>query len=90
MLSIQKALLLSLLLAASAARAEDKKGDDFKVVSSTKFDFSEAMIDGKMQAPSGFFLQGRQSQSLSQMVQLRPNFRNELKNSRSAVKSLVK
>jgi len=88
---MRKMILLFIYVTATSAFGEsNKSGDDFKAVSSTKFDFSEAMIDGKMQAPSGFFLQGRQSQALSQMVQLRPNFRNELKNSRSAVKSLVK
>ena len=57
---------------------------------STNIDFSETMIDGKMQAPQGFFLQGRQAQSLSQMVKLRSKFRSELRNSKSAVKSLIK
>ena len=85
-----------LLLMASRAYAKDTRvhtsanGDTFTVASSTNIDFSEAMIDGKFQAPSGFFLQGRQAQALSQMVKLRPNFRQELRNSRAAVKSLVK
>ncbi len=57
---------------------------------STNIDFSETAIDGKMQAPAGFFLQGKQSQSLSQMVKLRNKFRSELRNSKAAVKSLVK
>jgi hypothetical protein len=86
-----------------SASAQDKKasggtkvdaggehGDGFVAEASTKIDFSETSIDGKMQAPQGFFLQGKQSQSLTQMVKLRPNFRSELRNSRSAVKSLVK
>jgi len=68
----------------------DENGDNFTVASSTNIDFNEAMIDGKFLAPSGFFLQGRQAQALSQMVKLRPNFRQELRNSRAAVRSLVK
>lgn len=56
----------------------------------TNIDFSDTLIDGKMQAPQGFFLQGRQAQSMTQMVKLRSKFRSELRNSKSAVKSLVK
>ena len=68
----------------------DENGDNFTVASSTHIDFNEAMIDGKFQAPLGFFIQGKQAQALSQMVKLRPNFRQEMRNSRAAVKSLVK
>lgn len=64
--------------------------DGYTAVSSTRIDFSETPIDGKMKAPDGFLLQSRQSSSLSQMVKLRSNFRNELNNSKSATKALVK
>jgi hypothetical protein len=43
-----------------------------------------------MKVPEGFMLQGRQNSQLSQMVKLRSNFRNELNNSKSATKALVK
>ena len=75
------------------AFADVKKGDrDGAIIGkdSTNIDFSAANIDGKMQAPSGFFLQGRESQAMSQMVKLRAKFRNELRNSKAAVKDLVK
>ena len=65
-------------------------GDGYTATSSTHIDFSETSIDGKMKAPDGFFLQGRQANSLSQMVKLRSNFRSELRNSRSAIKTIVK
>lgn len=64
--------------------------DDVVTGSSTRIDFSETSIDGKMKAPDGFFLQGHNTNSLSQLVQLRSNFRSELRNSSSAVKSHVK
>jgi hypothetical protein len=75
-----------------AAVKVDSSGDPdgFVATSSTKIDFSDTTIDGKMKAPDGFMLQGQQSNSLSQMVKLRSNFRNELNNSRSATKALVK
>ena len=64
--------------------------DEFIATPSTRIDFSETAIDGKMKAPEGFMLQGQQGNSLSQMVKLRSNFRNQLNNSRSATKALVK
>ena len=58
--------------------------------SSTNIDFDSTIIDGKMKSPTGFLLQGRNKQSLSNMVKLRSHFKMELKNSRSAVKSIVR
>ena len=74
-----------------ATKADGSGGaDGYTATSSTHIDFSEISIDGKMKAPDGFFLQGRSSNSLSQMVKLRSNFRSELRNSRSAIKTIVK
>lgn len=56
----------------------------------TTMDFDSTMIDGKMKAPSGFFLQGRNKQSLTNLVKLRSHFKPQLKDSKAAVKSLVK
>lgn len=56
----------------------------------TTMDFDSSMIDGKMKAPSGFFLQGRNRQDLQSMVRLRSNFRDRLEDSRSAVKAMVR
>ncbi|MCX6128924.1 MAG: hypothetical protein NTX25_07655 [Proteobacteria bacterium] len=57
---------------------------------STTMDFDSSMIDGKMKAPAGFFLQGRNKQSLSNMVKLRSNFSGKLRDSEAAVKALIK
>jgi hypothetical protein len=86
-------LFSAFALNAAPALAGDGKEDareSFVTSDKTNIDFSETLIDGKMQAPSGFFLQGRQAQSLSQMVKLRSTFRNELRNSKAAVKATVK
>jgi hypothetical protein len=87
----------AIIFFSSNAVADDEKMSDEKVKSTgfvttdkTNIDFSETMIDGKMQAPSGFYLQGRQAQSMTQMVRLRSKFRSELRNSMSAVKSISK
>jgi hypothetical protein len=75
---------------APAKKYDGNKGGGLVSADSTQIDFTDTMIDGKMQAPQGFFLQGRQSQSMTQMVRLRSKFRSELRNSKSAVKALVK
>ena len=79
------ALFLGLgLLASPLLRAEEKE------TYHTNMDFDSTMIDGKMKAPSGFFLQGRNKQSLTNLVKLRSNFKPQLKDSKAAVRSLVK
>lgn len=70
-----------------AARADDKKKLKKFV---TEMDFDSADIDGKVKAPSGFFLQGRNKQSLETMVQLRSDFRDQLRNSRAGVRAAAK
>ncbi|SMF46977.1 hypothetical protein [Pseudobacteriovorax antillogorgiicola] len=84
----QTLILLSIFFAAEglAQDKEDQKIEKFV----TEMDFDSASIDGKMKAPSGFFLQGRNKQSLQSMVQLRSNFRDRLRNSKAAVKAIVK
>jgi hypothetical protein len=59
---------------------EDNQVGDTKVVekSQTNIDFSESLIEGKMRAPSGFFIQGRLSQDLTRMVRLRTTFKPEM------------
>lgn len=85
-------LTATLMSAPCVADEGDKKDgrESFQTSDKTNIDFSDTLIEGKMQAPSGFFLQGRQAQSLSQMVKLRSTFRNELRNSKAAVKAQVK
>jgi hypothetical protein len=88
-------IMLALLISGSTnvALADEpvkQKASSFTTSDRTNIDFSETLVDGKMQAPQGFFLQGRQAQSMTQMVRLRSKFRSELRNSRSAVKAIVK
>jgi hypothetical protein len=91
-----KIILVALMIInglAETAIAESKKAkslDGYAVTDSTKIDFESASIDGQMKAPTGFFLQGRNPSSLSQMVKLRSEFKKEMKSSQSAVRALVK
>ena len=80
-------IIITLLCFSGFASADDNKKLEKFV---TEMDFDSANIDGKLKAPSGFFLQGRNKQSLESMVQLRSNFRDQLRNSRAAVKAIVK
>jgi hypothetical protein len=73
-----------------AAGQKLQGGGNFTASDSTNIDFTETMIDGKMQAPQGFFLQGKKAQALTNMVRLRSKFRSELRNSKSAVKAITK
>ena len=80
-----------LFFLSSLASAQNQPNDRVKEQkSTTNMDFDSTMIDGKMKAPAGFLLQGRNRQSLSNMVKLRSNFSIELKDSEAAVKALVK
>ena len=76
--------------AAPIVDSNKKKASTTEAAYSTNMDFDSSMIDGKMKAPTGFFLQGRNRQSLSNMVKLRSNFSTKLKDSEAAVQSLVK
>lgn len=77
-------------LDAKPAAQKLQGGGSFAATDSTNIDFTDTMIDGKMQAPQGFFLQGKKAQALTNMVKLRSKFRSELRNSKSAVKAITK
>ena len=80
-----------LLLISGISYGQEKNSSPLKPDNlMTEMDFDSTMVDGKMKAPAGFFLQGRNKQSLQSMVQLRSNFRDRLRNSKSAVKALIK
>lgn len=88
--AVSSMIPLMLVFSGSALGGSKSITKDYTVSSKTNIDFNETLIDGQMKAPSGFFLQGRKSQSLSQMVRLRSNFRRELTGSGAGVKSRVK
>ncbi len=90
-------LLLTVALVSTQFAYGDESGKrpgrlegTIKARSQTTIDFNDTLIEGKMQAPAGFFIQGRQSQSLSQMVKLRSNFRDKLIQSKYGVRAIVK
>lgn len=89
-LKIMTLILMLNLPSWSLAQGNRTNNSDFTTTDRTHLDFSDTMIDGKFQAPQGFFLQGRKSQMMMQMVKLRNKWRSELRNSKSAVKALAR
>lgn len=95
MISMTASFAAACLVLASTATAQQHYTPRADVKSeqktySTNIDFDSSLIDGKKKAPLGFLLQGRNKQSLSNMVKLRRNFRARLRNSSHAVKALGK
>ena len=64
--------------------------NDYEVILSTDFNFSETSIMGNMKTPDGFYLQGSKSQKLKDMVKIRSSFKQELLDSYNGVKSVAK
>ena len=94
-MKVMSIMVIALFILSSQIRAQTVSKDlnrnaEEKVTYSTNLDFDSTMIDGQMKAPTGFFLQGRNRQSLSNMVKLRSNFQKRLGNSKSAVKAMVR
>lgn len=93
MKTIRQMLNITLFIAAAgflstSLQAENKKEETDNsqqaimtkeaIMSSNKHDFTETLINGKMKAPTGFYITGRNTQSMTQMVKLRANFRKEM------------
>lgn len=88
------------LLASATATAAGSKpvakpvsGEDeqtYVVRSSTKIDFNESVIDGKMKAPEGLYLRGRRTQKMQNLLRLRQDFKKELEGSAEAAQTEYK
>ena len=66
-------------------KSSKSTNNDYEVILSTDFNFSETSILGNMKTPDGFYLQGNKAQDLKDMVKLRSSFREELLDSYSGV-----
>ena len=72
----------------SEVKKTDKKKKakgSFHVSDSTDIDFEAASIEGRMKAPMGFLLRGRNSNAMENMVKLRTNFSQEREDSKAGV-----
>lgn len=100
MIKIISSLVLAVVCLSAACFAEEtqkkekkvfsKKKNGYVSVDSTKFDFEEGIIEGRMKAPEGFFLRGRASPKLQQLIELRSHFRQELRRSSFGVRAIAK
>ncbi len=73
-------------------KTSNKPAKKSKTISrdTTKVDFDAAAIEGERKVPQNMFLNGQIKQDFNQLIHLRRNFRNELRNSGAAVRALVK
>ena len=78
--------LLSLPALGQEKAAKKKKGKQLRNEQfSTSYDFEESVLQGQMKVPLSMVLKGRREASKGQIIELRKNFRNELRSSRPGV-----
>ena len=65
----------------TAKKKKRMKNEQF----STSYDFEESVLQGQMKVPLSMVLKGRREASKGQIIELRRNFRNELRSSRPGV-----
>lgn len=84
---MQKTLKIVCLLAflvSTAALAQDKvieEGDRVEYRKSTVIDFSDVSIEGELTKPEGSYIKNRKRTRFRNLIELRGNFRPELKRS---------
>lgn len=71
-------------------KTEKVRDGDFVKMDTTNLNFGEEQIEGRIKSPEGFFLRGRSAQELLQMVNLRSDFRPELKTTKNGAVALTR
>ena len=82
------AVAFALSLAAGPALAQDKvieEGDKTVFNKKTVIDFSDVNIEGELTKPEGSYIKNRKKTRFRNLIELRGNFRPELKRSVSAL-----
>jgi hypothetical protein len=81
------AIALSLILAAPVLAQDTTVQEDDKVVFNKKtvIDFSDVNIEGELTKPEGSYIKNRKKTRFRNLIELRGNFRPELKRSVSAL-----
>jgi hypothetical protein len=82
------AFVLAIALAAPAALAQDsvvQEGDKTVFNKKTVIDFSDVSIEGELTKPEGSYIKNRKKTRFRNLIELRGNFRPELKRSASAL-----
>jgi uncharacterized protein YdeI (BOF family) len=82
------ALVVLISLAAPAAFAQDnvvEEGDKTVYNKKTVIDFSDVNIEGELTKPEGSYIKNRKKTRFRNLIELRGNFRPELKRSVNAL-----
>jgi hypothetical protein len=77
-------LVFATILGAGAALAQDTvidEGDRVEYQKSTVIDFSDVSIEGELTKPEGSYIKNRKKTRFRNLIELRGNFRPELKRS---------
>ena len=92
---MKKLVLAFVLVTASAAFAQDKpagggdsvvqEGDKTVFQKKTVIDFSDVNIEGELTKPEGSYIKNRKKTRFRNLIELRGNFRPELKKSAAAL-----
>ena len=87
---LKKLALLTLVLFALPSFAQDKdsviqEGDKTVFNKKTVIDFSDVNIEGELTKPEGSYIKNRKKTRFRNLIELRGNFRPELKRSVSAL-----
>lgn len=82
------AIIFALALVAPAAFAQDtviQEGDKTVFNKKTVIDFSDVNIEGELTKPEGSYIKNRKKTRFRNLIELRGNFRPELRRSASAL-----
>ena len=78
-------LVLGLALPAAAQDNVIQEGDRVEYNKKTMIDFSDVNIEGELTKPEGSYIKNRKKTRFRNLIELRGNFRPELKRSVSAL-----
>ncbi len=79
-------LIISGLLIASTGFSQDAEADvKIEYQKKTVIDFSDVNIEGELKKPEGSYIQNRKRTKFRNLIELRGNFRPELRRSVSAL-----
>ena len=85
---MKKLALLALIAFAAPSFAQDKvveEGDKTVFNKKTVIDFSDVSIEGELTKPEGSYIKNRKKTRFRNLIELRGNFRPELKRSVSSL-----
>lgn len=77
--------ILTLVLASFSGFAQEEEDVKIEYQKKTVIDFSDVNIEGELKKPEGSYIQNRKRTKFRNLIELRGNFRPELRRSVSAI-----